>query len=96
MLRSPLAVGVGHTLTGSMRCEANECRGYNIHMTLTNANTGVTHTNTVVTQCALHHFQYTTQQSVNWAGYGAQAAQQAQPQPQAGAYTANGSAASVE
>ena len=64
MLRSPLAVGVGHTLTGSMRCEANECRGYNIHMTLTNANTGVTHTNTVVTQCALHHFQYTTQQSV--------------------------------
>ena len=25
------------------------------------ANTGVQATNTVVTQCALHHFQYTTQ-----------------------------------
>ena len=63
MLRSPLALGVGHVLTGSLVFAANESRGYNIHMKLTNANTGVTLTNTVVTQCALHHFQYTTQQS---------------------------------
>lgn len=64
MLPSPLAVGVGHTLTGSLLFEANESRGYNISMTLVNSNTGVRHTNTVVTQCALHHFQYTTQQSM--------------------------------
>ena len=63
MLRSPLAVGVGHTLSGTMRFEANESRGYNVHMTITNDNTQVTVSNTVITQCALHHFQYTTQQS---------------------------------
>ena len=63
MLRAPLAVGPGHALTGTMLFEANESRGFNVHMRVRNANTGVEHTNTVVTQCALHHFQYTTQQS---------------------------------
>ena len=66
--RAPLAVGPGHHVTGNLRFEANESRGYNVHMTVVNSNTGVTHTNTVVTQCALHHFQFTT-------------AQQQQPQP---------------
>ena len=78
LLRSPLALGVGHVLTGSLLFEANESRGYNIHMTLVNANTGVQHTNTVVTQCALHHFQYTTQQSVPSYNYATQ-----QPAPTA-------------
>ena len=63
LLRSPLAMGVGHRLTGKLLFEANEARGYNIHMTLTNSNSKVTLTNVVVTQCALHHFQYTTQSS---------------------------------
>jgi len=65
MLRSPLALGVGHTLKGTLLFEANESRGYNIHMTLINANTGVKLANTVVSQCALHHFQYTTQQTAS-------------------------------
>ena len=60
MLRGPMPVGPGHTLTGSLRFEANESRGYNVHMTVTNASTGASQTNVVVTQCALHHFQYTT------------------------------------
>jgi hypothetical protein len=153
MLRAPLALGVGHVLTGSLRFEANEARGYNVYMKVVNvralrasarreaarvrqtqavacpcshevasrcepshgsrgavaterrdearaarsrswptaaralawrvrvrwararvaqANTGVELTNTVVTQCALHHFQYTTQQSMPQA-YGGQA-----------------------
>ena len=63
MLRSPLPLGTGHTLKGNMIFEANESRGYNIHMTLINANTGMELSNTIVSQCALHHFQYTTQQS---------------------------------
>lgn len=108
MLRAPLAVGSAHALTGSLRFEANESRGYNVHMvralpamwpstcrlrlsrctptldaalpvaecraspcgeqTVTNANTGVSQTNVVVTQCALHHFQYATpaQPAANW------------------------------
>ena len=41
--------------------------GYNLHVELTNVNTGVTAQNTVVTQCALHHFQYTSQQSAAYA-----------------------------
>ena len=49
-------------------------------MTLVNDNTGITLTNTVVTQCALHHFQYTTQQSTG-AYYG-QAVEQPQTLPQ--------------
>lgn len=61
LLRAPLAVGAGHVLSGTMLFEANEARGYNVRMTVVNVNTGVQHTNTVVTQCALHHFQYTTQ-----------------------------------
>ena len=64
MLRAPLALGTNHRLTGSLRFEANESRGYNVHMTLLNENTKQEASNTVVTQCALHHFQYTTQQSV--------------------------------
>ena len=36
MLRAPLALGTGHTLTGNLVFEANESRGYNIHMTLVN------------------------------------------------------------
>ena len=88
MLRSPLAVGVGHSLSGSLRFEANESRGYNVHMTLVNDNTGVTLSNTVVTQCALHHFQYTTQQSAG--AYYPQAAEQPQALP-----TAAGSSASA-
>ena len=64
---------MNHVLTGNLRFEANESRGYNVHVTLTNANTGVTHTNTVVTQCALHHFQYTTSQQAA-ASYFPQAA----------------------
>lgn len=63
MLRAPLAVGPGHTLSGMLRFEANESRGFNIHMRVCNASTGVEHVNTVVTQCALHHFQFTTQQN---------------------------------
>ena len=63
LLRSPLALGAGHRLTGSLLFEANESRGYNVHMTLTNANTRVSLSNVVVTQCALHHFQYTSQTS---------------------------------
>ena len=106
MLRSPLAAGAGHILKGSLRFEANESRGYNVHMvrlplpagaltcvpdgsytcircthvlepspdgdgawqTVINMNTGVEHTNVIVTQCALHHFQYATpsQPSANW------------------------------
>ena len=65
MLRAPLAVGPGHSLQGKLVFEANESRGYNVHMTCTNANTGVTLTNTVVTQCALHHFQYATSSATN-------------------------------
>ena len=81
LLKAPLAVGAGHVLTGVMRFEANESRGYNVHLTLTNANTGVEHSNTVVTQCALHHFQYTTQQSGAAGGYygGGAAPQAADP-----------------
>ena len=79
LLRSPLAVGAGHTLSGNLRFEANEARGYNVHMTLTNNNTGVSQSSTVVTQCALHHFQYTTQSSAPaWPGF----QQQEQPQQQ--------------
>ena len=74
MLRSPLALGTNHTLTGTLKFEANESRGYNTHMTLTNASTGVTLANTIVTQCALHHFQYTTQQSMSYYPQGQQAA----------------------
>ena len=64
LLRAPLPVGPGHTVSGTLRFEANESRGYNMHLELTNDNTGVSSSNTVVTQCALHHFQYTSQQSV--------------------------------
>lgn len=66
LLMSPLAVGPGHRLCGELRFESNASRGYNVHMTVSNANTGVTETNTVVTQCALHHFQYTSQQSTSY------------------------------
>ena len=72
MLQVPLAVGVGHVLKGTMLFEANESRGYNVHMTLINANTAVQQSNVIVTQCALHHFQYTTQQASSY-GYGASA-----------------------
>ena len=61
-------------------------------MSLVNAATGVTHTNTVVSQCALHHFQYTTQQSM--PQYYPQQ-QQAQPDA-AGAASPAQSAPSVE
>ena len=72
LLRAPLPVGPGHTVSGTLRFEANESRGYNLHLELTNDNTGVTSKNTVVTQCALHHFQYTSQQSVPYdVSYGA-------------------------
>ena len=80
MLRSPLALGSGHTLTGALTFEANASRGYNIHMSLVNAATGVTHTNTVVSQCALHHFQYTTQSQSYYPQ-----AEQGQPAQQASA-----------
>ena len=63
MLQHPLALGEGHMLTGKLVFEANEARGYNIHMTLINDNTRAEATNTVVTQCALHHYQYATQQT---------------------------------
>jgi SAM-dependent methyltransferase len=39
LLQSPLAVGVGHSLSGNLRFEANESRGYNVHMTLVSAGT---------------------------------------------------------
>ena len=90
LLRAPLPVGPGHTVSGTLRFEANESRGYNIHMTLLNANTGVRAKNVIVTQCALHHFQYTTQQSAPAAYYPAAAAQ-----PAATAYAANGAAPAV-
>jgi len=64
LLRSPIPCGPGHVVKGTLRFEANESRGYNLYLSLTNANTGVSAENTVVTQCALHHFQYTSQQSV--------------------------------
>ncbi|KAL1503590.1 hypothetical protein AB1Y20_012068 [Prymnesium parvum] len=67
MLKSPLAAGQGHRFTGELRFEANESRGYNVHISLTNTNTGVSAANTVVTQCALHHFQYSSQQSTYYA-----------------------------
>ena len=54
MLRSPLAFGVGHELRGSLQFEANEARGYNVHMTLVNANTGASVANTVNTQQWCH------------------------------------------
>eukprot|EP00308_Calcidiscus_leptoporus_P017094 CAMPEP_0119356582 /NCGR_PEP_ID=MMETSP1334-20130426/5153_1 /TAXON_ID=127549 /ORGANISM="Calcidiscus leptoporus, Strain RCC1130" /LENGTH=403 /DNA_ID=CAMNT_0007370655 /DNA_START=69 /DNA_END=1280 /DNA_ORIENTATION=+ len=63
LLRSPIPVGSDHVLVGSLRFEANEARGYNIFVKATNCNTGVSSDNTVVTQCALHHFQYTAQTS---------------------------------
>ena len=63
MLRAPIAVGAGHQIVGTCKFEANEARGYNIKLSLTNANTGMSCDNTVVSQCALHHFQYTSQQS---------------------------------
>jgi len=78
MLRSPLALGTGHRLTGTLKFEANEARGYNVHMTLTNANTRESVSNVVVTQCALHHFQYTTQ-STGAAYYPPQQADAVQP-----------------
>ena len=72
LLRAPLPVGPGHTVSGTLRFEANESRGYNLHLELTNDNTGVASKNTIVTQCALHHFQYTSQQSVPYdVSYGA-------------------------
>ena len=75
LLRAPLPVGPGHTVSGTLRFEANESRGYNLHIELTNESTGVSSSNTVVTQCALHHFQYTSQQSVPYdMSYGAGAA----------------------
>ena len=55
LLRAPLPVGPGHTVSGTLRFEANESRGYNLHVELTNESTGVSASNTVVTQCALHH-----------------------------------------
>jgi len=59
-------------VSGTLRFEANESRGYNLHVELTNESTGVSASNTVVTQCALHHFQYTSQQSVPYdMSYGA-------------------------
>jgi len=64
LLRSPVPVGPGHVVRGSLHFQANESRGYNLRLQLTNTNTGVTSENTVVTQCALHHFQYTSQTSV--------------------------------
>ena len=74
LLKAPLPVGPGHVVRGTLRFEANESRGYNVHCALVNANTGVEAENTVVTQCALHHFQYTSQQSVAYAGEAASAA----------------------
>jgi len=63
MLRAPMPVTQGHVVTGELLFEANEARGYNIHVKARNVNTGVTEENTVVSQCALHHFQYTSQTS---------------------------------
>jgi len=63
LLKSPIAVGGGHTVTGTMVWEANDARGYNVHITARNANTGVDASNVLVTQCALHHFQYSSQTS---------------------------------
>ena len=75
LLRAPLPVGPGHTVSGTLRFEANESRGYNLHVELTNANTGVSAQNTVVTQCALHHFQYTSQQTYAYPAYAPQPTQ---------------------
>jgi len=63
MLRAPIPVGAGHTIVGQIMFEANESRGYNIRVIARNANTGISGENVVVTQCALHHFQYTSQTS---------------------------------
>ena len=63
MLKAPIAVGPGHVIVGCCSFEANDARGYNIRLTIRNTNTGVDAENTVVSQCALHHFQYTSQQS---------------------------------
>ena len=50
-------------MCGRLVFEANESRGYNVLVDCMNSNTGVSASNTVVTQCALHHFQYTSQTS---------------------------------
>uniref|UniRef100_A0A7S3RFB1 type I protein arginine methyltransferase n=1 Tax=Strombidinopsis acuminata TaxID=141414 RepID=A0A7S3RFB1_9SPIT len=63
LLKAPIAVGAGHTLEGRLDFEANDARGYNVHMHVRNANTGVSASNVCVTQCALHHFQYSSQTS---------------------------------
>ena len=75
MLRAPLPVGPGHRVQGQLKFEANESRGYNIHVELTNAATGVKATNTIVSQCALHHFQYTSQQTYAYPAYAPQPTQ---------------------
>jgi len=77
LLKAPLPAGVGHVFTGELRFDANESRGYNVHMSLTNVNTGVSAANTVVTQCALHHFQYSSQTSQSYYAPQAQDGQQA-------------------
>ena len=41
MLRAPLPVGPGHRVQGQLKFEANESRGYNLHVELTNAAPGV-------------------------------------------------------
>jgi len=69
LLKAPIAVGAGHTLEGKLRFEANDARGYNVHIEVRNANTGVTAANVCVTQCALHHFQYASQTSQSSPGY---------------------------
>ena len=75
MLRAPLPVGPGHRVQGQLKFEANESRGYNIHVELTNGATGVKATNTIVSQCALHHFQYTSQQTYAYPAYAPQPTQ---------------------
>ena len=61
MLKAPVAVGPGHVVVGCCSFVANDARGYNIRVTVRNTNTGVDADNLVVSQCALHHFQYTSQ-----------------------------------
>ena len=83
MLRAPIAAGPGHHVCGQIVFEANESRGYNVRLDCMNSSTGVSASNTVVTQCALHHFQYTAQTSPSYFPQ-----QQQQQQPAAASYPA--------
>lgn len=83
LLKAPIAVGAGHTLEGQLEFEANEARGYNVHMHVRNANTGVSASNVCVTQCALHHFQYSSQTSQTPPAFYGSAETAALPIPEA-------------